>query len=352
MSQTVQSRFVRSRRSALTTRAVVFLILGLLSFAWIGIVVANNYSALVALTRSKKIAKVTLDKFVNALSAGDTATVTSMTGPMLNGKEILDQIPRYQKLGALKTSQYTTINYFEHPDHKMYYIECADTFEHGTVGFEARVSDYGKGWVVDTLGPAWLPRLSTTEPVTDDPDSPNYRPPAPPATSTAPAAPDAPRSLDMTIDVNKHYDAVIDTTRGVITLDLFPREAPITVNNFVVLARRKYFDGLKFFRVEPGFVIQGGDPSNNGTGGPGYSFPDEVDPLQNPHRFHPGTLAMANAGRDTNGSQFFITLGQTPHLQFKHTIFGQVHDSQSMDVVSRIARNDVIKSITIEEAAP
>ena len=154
----------------------------------------------------------------------------------------------------------------------------------------------------------------------------------------------------MTIDPNKSYTAIIDTRRGTITVDLFPKEAPKTVNNFVFLASEGFYDGLIFHRVIPDFMIQGGDPTATGSGGPGYKFEDETDAGKNPHKFQTGSLAMANAGPDTNGSQFFITHKPTEWLQGKHTIFGQVHDAKSQDAVNAIQQGDVIKSIKIEES--
>ena len=155
---------------------------------------------------------------------------------------------------------------------------------------------------------------------------------------------------EMKIDPNKKYTATIDTSKGKIVLDLFPKEAPKTVNNFVFLAREGFYDGVTFHRVIKDFMIQGGDPTATGSGGPGYQFEDEVDPKKNPHKHDkPGVLSMANAGPGTatNGSQFFITHRPTPHLDGKHTVFGQVREGQ--DVVDTIEQGDVIKTITIAE---
>lgn len=147
--------------------------------------------------------------------------------------------------------------------------------------------------------------------------------------------------------------AVIDTAKGQIVLELYYKQTPLTVTNFVGLAEgtldaakgKHFYDGLKFHRVIKDFMIQGGDPRGNGTGGPGYQFPDEfVDELTFKG---PGVLAMANAGANTNGSQFFITHVETPWLNGKHTIFGHVVDEASQKVVNSIAQNDVINSITI-----
>ena len=150
----------------------------------------------------------------------------------------------------------------------------------------------------------------------------------------------------MTIDVNKSYAATIETDKGKIVIDLFAKDAPRTVNNFVFLARDGYYDGVTFHRVIPDFMIQGGDPTGTGRGGPGYKFEDELE--NNPRRHDkPGVLSMANAGPNTNGSQFFITHVPTPHLDGRHTVFGQVREGQ--DVVDKIAKGDVMKKVTIEE---
>src|SRR5881398_3604533 len=110
----------------------------------------------------------------------------------------------------------------------------------------------------------------------------------------------------MTIDSSKKYAATLETSCGTIVVDLFPKEAPKTVNNFVFLSREGFYDGTIFHRVIPDFMIQGGDPTGTGRGDAGYKFEDETDKDKNPHQFQPGTLAMANSGPDTNGSQFFI----------------------------------------------
>ena len=127
---------------------------------------------------------------------------------------------------------------------------------------------------------------------------------------------------EMTINLQKQYTAVIETELGNITLRLFSSESPVTVNNFVFLAKQGYYDGVTFHRVIHNFMVQGGDPTGSGSGGPGYMFEDEVN---NGLAFDkPGLLAMANAGPNTNGSQFFITHVPTPHLNNNHTIFGEV----------------------------
>ena len=147
----------------------------------------------------------------------------------------------------------------------------------------------------------------------------------------------------MQIDTNKKYHAVIKTNKGNINLELNPQEAPQTVNNFVTLARDGFYDGVKFHRVVPGFVIQGGDPTGTGAGGPGYKFKDES--VTRPYKA--GTLAMANAGPNTNGSQFFICLEDQPGLPPNYTIFGDV--TSGMDVVRSIRQGDVIESITVTD---
>ncbi len=136
---------------------------------------------------------------------------------------------------------------------------------------------------------------------------------------------------------------VMKTSSGDIDLTLFPSKAPVTVANFLNLAKRGYYDGLKFHRVIPSFMIQGGDPDGTGGGGPGYSFEDEVGTGLEFDK--PGLLAMANRGPATNGSQFFITHVPTPHLNDKHTIFGETTSSQ--DVVNKVKQGDTIESIEI-----
>jgi cyclophilin family peptidyl-prolyl cis-trans isomerase len=151
------------------------------------------------------------------------------------------------------------------------------------------------------------------------------------------------------------YKALIKTNKGDFTVDLFEKEAPITVNNFVYLSKMGFYDGLKFHRIIQDFMIQGGDPKGNGTGGPGYSFQDEI----NEKKLVRGSLAMANAGPNTNGSQFFIvTAENTPWLDKKHTNFGQVIENYNVvEEISKVSKdqNDkplidvVIKTILIQE---
>ncbi len=139
----------------------------------------------------------------------------------------------------------------------------------------------------------------------------------------------------MTIDSNANYTATIRTNQGPITIDLFASRAPKTVNSFVFLAREGFYNGIIFHRVIQGFMIQGGDPTGTGTAGPGYQYEDEIDPSLGFEG--PGILAMANrgVGTRTNGSQFFITVAPTPHLNGNHTIFGRVTGGQ--DVVTGIS---------------
>ena len=148
----------------------------------------------------------------------------------------------------------------------------------------------------------------------------------------------------MTIDPDKQYSATFKTSRGEIVCDLFARDAPKTVNNFVFLARERFYDGTVFHRVIADFMIQGGDPTATGGGGPGYQFEDELD---NPHKHQVGSLSMANAGPNTNGSQFFITHIATDWLNDKHTVFGQVRSGQ--DVVNAIRQGDELTSVKIVE---
>jgi peptidyl-prolyl cis-trans isomerase B (cyclophilin B) len=150
----------------------------------------------------------------------------------------------------------------------------------------------------------------------------------------------------MSIDPNKAYTATFNTSKGSIVCELFTKDAPKTVNNFVFLAKDHFYDGTVFHRVIADFMIQGGDPTGTGRGGPGYRFEDET--RNNPNRHKVGSLSMANAGPNTNGSQFFITHIATDWLDGKHTVFGQVTSGQ--DVVNAIKQGDTLASVTIEEA--
>lgn len=143
----------------------------------------------------------------------------------------------------------------------------------------------------------------------------------------------------MAIDPKKKYVAIFHTEKGDITINLFADRAPITVNNFVFLSRDGFYDGTTFHRVIKGFMVQGGDPEGSGRGGPGYRWDDERSALAIPHD-SAGALSMANAGPNTNGSQFFITHGPTPHLNGKHAVFGKVADDPSLKVLMTIRERD------------
>lgn len=160
----------------------------------------------------------------------------------------------------------------------------------------------------------------------------------------APAKWSQPPALE--IDPAKKYKATIETARGNIVIELAPQYAPKTVNNFVFLARQGFYDDILFHRVISNFMIQGGDPTGTGSGGPGYKFEDET--RGNPLKHETGVLSMANAGPGTNGSQFFITHAPQGHLDGKHTVFGKVAEGQ--DVVNAIRQGDKMDKVTIEES--
>ncbi|KAF0151409.1 MAG: peptidyl-prolyl cis-trans isomerase B (cyclophilin B) [Ignavibacteria bacterium] len=149
----------------------------------------------------------------------------------------------------------------------------------------------------------------------------------------------------MQIDVKKSYTAMINTNKGMIEMKLYPEHAPKTVNNFVFLAKEGFYDGVTFHRVIEDFVIQGGDPTGTGRGGPGYKFEDEC--AGNPLKHDRGIISMANAGPGTNGSQFFITHSPQPHLNGKHTVFGKVMNG--LDVVDTIQQGDEMIEVSITE---
>lgn len=150
----------------------------------------------------------------------------------------------------------------------------------------------------------------------------------------------------MTFEAGKKYEAIIHTAKGNITLELYPDKAPLSVTNFVQLAQAGFYNGLKFHRVVPNFVIQGGDPQGTGSGGPGYTIPAEIG-----LKHIKGALAWARTGdqvnpeRRSSGSQFYITLEATPFLDGAYTVFGQT--IAGMDVVSKIAQGDVMTSVEI-----
>lgn len=150
----------------------------------------------------------------------------------------------------------------------------------------------------------------------------------------------------MGIDSSKLYRAKLETNKGVILLELYPQYAPKATNNFVFLCREGFYDGVIFHRVIEDFVIQGGDPTGTGRGGPGYRFEDET--RGNPLKHETGVISMANAGPNTNGSQFFITHSPQPHLDGRHTVFGKV--MEGMEVVNAIEQGDRILKAGIEEA--
>jgi len=180
--------------------------------------------------------------------------------------------------------------------------------------------------------------------------TPSVKPTVPPASipaSASAAAASAPAKQTfsspppMTIDTSRHYTATIDTEKGQIVLDLDPQLAPQTVNNFVFLAQQGFYDGLKWHRVEPNFVIQGGDPQGTGRGGPGYQFADE--PVKGDYK--EGCVAMANAGPSTNGSQFFICTADDTRLPKQYNLFGSV--KSGLDAAKRIQTTDHMVKVTI-----
>jgi peptidylprolyl isomerase len=218
----------------------------------------------------------------------------------------------------------------------------------------------GIAWVIFSSQKSTTPPTPTaevpaaTEPANTQPagETPAANQPSAPAAAEKKSYSEAPA---MTIDKTKKYTAIVKMAKGgEFTIQLYPDKSPITVNSFVFLAREKFFDGTTFHRVLEGFMAQGGDPTGTGGGGPGYEFKNEDSDLKFDKA---GVVAMANAGRDTNGSQFFITFIPTPQLDGGYTIFGQV--TSGMDVVNGITRRDpeqnpnftgdVIQSITITE---
>lgn len=150
---------------------------------------------------------------------------------------------------------------------------------------------------------------------------------------------------DMQIDPDAVYEATIQTNKGTIEAELYPEHAPRTVNNFAFLADEGFYDEIAFHRVIDGFMVQGGDPTGTGRGGPGYQFDDELE--GNPLTHETGVLSMANAGPNTNGSQFFITRAPQSHLDGKHTVFGDVTSGQ--DVVDAIEEGDMMERVTVEK---
>ena len=211
---------------------------------------------------------------------------------------------------------------------------------------ERRIQMAGGGIILLILAVLAFMYLSNREPAAQEPAASD-----PPQATTLQYSAYPP----MTIDAGKEYFALVKMENGdEFTIQLFPDKAPKTVNSFVFLAREGYFNGVTFHRVLDGFMAQGGDPTGTGMGGPGYEFENEDSDLTFDKE---GVVAMANAGPDTNGSQFFITFGPTPQLNGGYTIFGQV--IEGMDVVNAITRRDpdtnpsfagdAIESITITE---
>ncbi len=150
----------------------------------------------------------------------------------------------------------------------------------------------------------------------------------------------------LPVEEIKNKKAVLTTSKGVIEFNLYYENAPMSVSSFVYLAKSGYFDGLTFHRVVPDFVIQGGDPTGTGSGGPGYQFPDE--PVVGDYKT--GSVAMANAGPDTNGSQFFICLKDQPTLPKQYNLFGQV--TEGMSVIDKIEVDDKIEKVEIKDSTP
>ena len=150
----------------------------------------------------------------------------------------------------------------------------------------------------------------------------------------------------MQIDPKKSYQVAMETNKGTIEIELYPQYAPKTVNNFVFLAGEEYYDGITFHRVISNFMVQGGDPTGTGRGGPGSKFEDEF--AGTPLKHGTGFLSMANAGPGTNGSQFFITHAPQPHLDGRHTVFGKVTSGQ--DVVNAIRQGDKMVKVTVTES--
>jgi cyclophilin family peptidyl-prolyl cis-trans isomerase len=152
------------------------------------------------------------------------------------------------------------------------------------------------------------------------------------------------RKPEKVLEENTDYKAVIETSKGRFVIELFQDETPVTVNNFVFLARHRYYDGVVFHRVLEDFMAQTGDPTGTGRGGPGYTFEDEIVPELS--HDGPGVLSMANAGPDTNGSQFFITFAATPHLNGRHAVFGKV--VEGLEILDRLQRIDPQRPSNIE----
>ena len=172
--------------------------------------------------------------------------------------------------------------------------------------------------------------------------------PVPAADGSGARRTEFPAAPEMCIDPAKRYSATMVTSLGTMVISLDAAAAPQTVNNFVYLAGHKYYDGIIFHRIIKGFMIQGGDPTGTGRGGPGYKFEDEFK--NNPLKHETGVLSMANAGPATNGSQFFITHAPQPHLNGKHTVFSRV--TSGMSVVNAVRQGDKMLKVVVIESDP
>jgi peptidyl-prolyl cis-trans isomerase B (cyclophilin B) len=150
---------------------------------------------------------------------------------------------------------------------------------------------------------------------------------------------------EMQIDPKKKYTVSMNTSKGIIEIELYTEHAPKTVNNFVFLIKEGFYDGVSFHRVIEDFVIQGGDPTGTGRGGPGYKFEDELK--GNPLKHERGAISMANSGPNTNGSQFFIAHSPQSHLNGKHTVFGKV--TKGLEIVDTIQQGDKMEQVTVIE---
>ena len=191
-----------------------------------------------------------------------------------------------------------------------------------------------------TPTPTAIPDVIPTPRIADTPTPPVIGSPTPQSVQTSQGRQyrQYANPPEMTIDVEQSYMADIQTNMGTISVELFAEDAPITVNNFIFLVEQGFYNGVQFHLVIPNFMIQGGDPTGTGTSGPGYQFQDEIVPSL---AFDsPGIVAMANAGPNTNGSQFFITVAPTPHLTGNHTIFGRVTAGQEVADAIAVARSD------------
>lgn len=292
------------------------------------------------LSNSERAPQLLLLNYIKACQAKDqnaaeAISVADVTPAVF--KSASDSIAGW---GDFKAATFETMHYYEQPDRALWYMDGRIVFGKGAPRYVARIYKVGDKFKLHDFSvqqyeaPESQPAIDPEDIAQPLPIDPKHH------FATLPA---------MQIDPGKQYTATIDTSRGQIVLDLFAKEAPKTVNNFVFLARHNFYDGLRFHRVVPNFVIQGGDPLGNGTGDPGYTIDDEVDPATNHEQFTTGTLAMANSGPESGGCQFFITLRATPNLQGKHTIFGRVHDAASQAVVDVVAKGDVMKSVRIEE---